>query len=61
MILHQLSNKNYIYNCYIYINPSRYTENVNDNLWVAELLVILISSLQFFMFCSFFNDHILLL
>ena len=36
-------------------------QNVNDNFWVAELLVILICFLQFFMFCNFFSDHILLL
>lgn len=36
-------------------------QNVNDNLWVAELLVILICFLQFFMFRNFFSDHILLL
>lgn len=46
---------------HMYESPSRYTENVSGNLWVTELLVILISSLQFFMFCDVFNDCILLL
>ena len=36
-------------------------QNVNDNLWVVELLVILICFLEFFMFHKFFSDHILLL
>jgi hypothetical protein len=36
-------------------------QNVNDNLWVAELLVILICFLEVFMFHKFFSDHILLL
>lgn len=55
------SNKNT--DIYIYIKESlvRIQQNINDNLWVAELLVPLICFLQFFMFHKFFSDHILLL
>lgn len=60
MTVHQLYIYMYIIK-HMYESPSRYTENVSGNLWVTELLVILISSLQFFMFCDVFNDCILLL